>query len=172
MAEVVGHLLVVIQEIGLELLEGHGALHIVDTLVEHNLATFVIGSPDTYLTAFHQIAQLQTILLNLFVGTAYLVVVQLCLQVHFAFFRDVSCCHRDIDQSAGIVIDGVNANLQIDVHFTLRYHAVETNPQLLHVVAVQAFVEGRHVKQVDSREKGIGVVAVEIADLAHLGIGV
>ena len=71
-----------------------------------------------------------------------------------------------------LIVDGVDADLQIHTHVTLWNDTQRTGPVVFGMIAVQHLVEGRHIKEVHLREERVARFAVEVTYLSHDTVGI
>ena len=126
----------------LQLRQVEGAYHRVQTAIELDDVTVETDAPGLHLRRFHHVAQLGLVVLDGLVHLLHLHVVLHHVEVHLALLCHIVGRYGDIHQLTVLVVDGVDADLQIHVHIPFRDDAQRTGPVVFRVLMVQHLVEG------------------------------
>ena len=142
------------------------------SIIELDNVAVNADAPSLHLAILHHIAQLGFVNLDGLIGFLNLRFVQLLLQIEFALLGNITGGNGQINQFAGIVVDGVQSDFQVFGHISLWNDALRTAPIVGDIIAVEHLVEGEQIEEIHLGEEGITLITIEMTDSSHLCIGI
>ena len=142
------------------------------SIIELDNVAINADAPSLHLAILHHIAQLGFVNLDGLVGFLNLRFVEFLLQIEFALLGNITGGNGQINQFAGIVVNGMQSNFQIFGHITLWNDALRTAPIVGDIIAVEHLVEGEQIEEIHLGEEGITLITIEMTDSSHLCIGI